>query len=150
MWRLLPAASSIEGGIMKSDARVPQHDPSSWSDARRRADTTLIRALERTSTADDDATHSALSAFVDLLVSEGLTPEATVIALKDALTRAHLLYRLEPLFREHLREGLVSACIDRYFATRTPDDVRRSEDVPRRASGLHLMSADELPEDSRP
>ena len=150
MWRLLPAASSIDGGIMNPDARVPQHDPSSWSDARRRADSTLIRALERTSTTEDDATHAALSAFVDLLVAEGHTPEATVIALKDALTRAHLLYRLEPLFREHLREGLVSACIDRYFATRTPDDVRQPDMPPARPPGLRLMGADERRGETRP
>ena len=133
---------------MNNDAHVP-HDASSWTDARRRADSMLIRALERTSTAEDDATRSALNAFVDLLVSEGLTPEATVIALKDVLTRAHLLYRLEPLFREHLREGLVSACIDRYFAMCGPDDMRASDEAAKRRLRLRLLPADDRRGDAR-
>ena len=109
---------------MESDARFARsHRPSSWSAARRQGEATLLRLLERTMSAEDEETRRALHAFVDALVDEELTPEAAVIALKEALGRGHFFYRFEPLMCEQLRVALVSECIDHYFVARGADDV---------------------------
>jgi hypothetical protein len=108
-----------------------EHGPSSWSAARRLADTALLRTLERVTDIDDEGMHPAVHAFVEVLVKEGLTPEAVVIALKDTFGRAHFLNRFEPLVREQMRSAWVSECIDQYFASRATDDVslRSAESV---------------------
>jgi hypothetical protein len=109
---------------MERDASLDQsHRPSSWSAARRQGEAALLRALERASGTADEDTRDALRAFVEVLVAEGVTPEAAVIALKEAILRAHFLFRYEPMVREHLRTTLVSECIDHYFLVRTPDDA---------------------------
>jgi hypothetical protein len=109
---------------MESGARDShEHGRSSWSAARRLAEATLLRTLERVTAANDSAMRPAVHAYVDVLVSEGVTPEAAVIALKETFARAHVLYRFEPLVREQMRSAWVSECIDHYFATRTADDV---------------------------
>lgn len=128
---------------MEYDARsATSHRSSSWSTARRQGEATLLRLLECTMSVEDDDTRRALHAFVDALVDEGLTPEAAVIALKEALGRGHFFYRFEPLMREQLRAALVSECIDHYFVARGADDVisrapmassvERAREVPRR------------------
>jgi hypothetical protein len=127
---------------MESDARsAMSHRLSSWSLARRQGEATLLRLLECTMSVEDDATRRALHAFVEALVDEGLTPEAAVIALKEALGRAHYLYRFEPLVREHLRTSLVSECIDHYFIALGTDHLI----PPARAS----MSLEHAPERAR-
>jgi hypothetical protein len=102
------------------------------SEARREAEAELARAVDRSPHAEDSATREALHAFVDELVREGLTPEAAVIAVKDVLVRARVLYRFEPEMRTRVRAGMVSECIQRYFAVRQADDFpapRSSLDV---------------------
>ena len=102
--------------MMRSDASSPQpHRPSSWSPARRQSEADLLTAIERSGGRDDAPTRSALRAFVEVLADEGLPPEGAVIAVKDALGRAHFLTRVEPLIRDQLRTTLVSVCIDHYF-----------------------------------
>lgn len=109
---------------MESGARDSHdHGPSSWSPARRLAEDTLLHTLERVTAANDAAMRPAVHAFVEVLVKEGVTPEAAVIALKESFARAHVLYRFEPLVREQLRSAWVSECIDHYFAARRSDDV---------------------------
>ncbi|MEO6528927.1 MAG: hypothetical protein ABIP93_20080 [Gemmatimonadaceae bacterium] len=81
----------------------------------------MLRMLERASSAEDEGTRRALREFVEVLVAEGATPEGTVIALREAVDRAHFLYRIEPLAREHLRTALVSECIDQYFFVNRAD-----------------------------
>ena len=92
------------------------------SEARRAAESALARAVERSPHAEDPVTRQALHAFVDELVREGLTPEAAVIAVKDVLVRSRVLYRFEPEMRTRVRSGMVSECIQRYFAMRQSDD----------------------------
>jgi hypothetical protein len=92
------------------------------SEARREAETELARAVDRSPHAEDAATRQALHAFVDELVREGLTPEAAVIAVKEVLVRARVLYRFEPEMRTRVRAAMVSECIQRYFAIRQADD----------------------------
>jgi hypothetical protein len=93
------------------------------SEARRAAETELARAVDSSPHADDPATRDALHAFVDELVREGLTPEAAVIAVKEVLLRAGVLYRFEPETRTRVRSAMVSECIQRYFAVRRADDL---------------------------
>jgi hypothetical protein len=103
------------------------------SEARRQAEATFAHAVDQSPHADDPATREALYAFVDELVREGLTPEAAVIAVKDVLVRARVLYRFEPEIRTSVRSGMVSECIQRYFAIREADDFpapRSARDVP--------------------
>jgi hypothetical protein len=122
-------ASSFGGGIMESGAHDSHaHGPSSWSAARRLAEAVLVQRLERVTDIDDEELRRAVHAFVDVLVREGSTPEATVIALKETFGRAHFAHRFEPLAREQMRSVWVSECIERYF------DVR-GHDLAPRASG---------------
>jgi hypothetical protein len=93
------------------------------SEARREAETELARAVDSSPHADDPATREALYAYVDELVREGLTPEAAVIAVKEVLLRARVLYRFEPELRTRVRSAMVSECIHRYFAVRQTDDL---------------------------
>jgi hypothetical protein len=100
-----------------------EQDPTSCSAARRFADAALLRTLERVTQSNDEAMRPAVRAFVDVLMREGATPEAAVIALKETLAKAHVLYRFEPLVREQMRSMWVTECIDHYFATRPADDL---------------------------
>ncbi|MDB4882125.1 MAG: hypothetical protein JWL95_891 [Gemmatimonadetes bacterium] len=110
---------------MDSDAgQTHSHHAAGWSAARRQSELTLLRTLDQARSAEDERTKRALHAFVEVLVAEDLTPEATLIALKGALLRADFLIRCEPLVREHLRETLISECIDHYFASGRSADIR--------------------------
>jgi hypothetical protein len=131
---------------MELDARTSQpHPSSSASAARRQGEANLLRTLERSTSGEDSATMRALRALVDILVTEGLTPEGTVIAVKEAVGRAHFMHRFEPLFREHVRAALVSECIDHYFVARGCDDVRT-----RSATNVADVRQARLSEDSEP
>ena len=109
---------------MISDAGFYGNDMSTTSEGRRRAEAALVHALDVNPDVGDPATNAAVQAFVDLLVDEGLLPEATVIAFKAALARAESLHRFEAEHREQVRATLVSTCIERYFEVRVADDVR--------------------------
>jgi len=113
-----------EGGIVKPDAWSNRKDMSPRNEERRRAESALERAVDVNPDVATDATRAAICAYVDLLVDDGLLPEAVVIAVKKILSRTASLHRLEPEAREEMRSALVSACIQRYFARRLPDDVR--------------------------
>jgi hypothetical protein len=99
---------------------------STSSEARRRAEAALVRALDTNPDVSDPATHAAVRAFVETLVGEGLLPEATVIAFKAALSRTESLHGIESEKREQVRASLVSTCIEWYFEVRLADDVRPS------------------------
>ena len=99
------------------------------NEERRRTEAALLRAIDVSPDATSPDTLAAIHTFVDALVGEGLLPEATVIAFKHALTRSESLHRFEAEAREHLRSGLVSACIERYFITHAADS-RRVSNVP--------------------
>jgi hypothetical protein len=109
---------------MIPDARFHGNDMSTSSEARRRAEVALVHALDANPDVSDRATHAAIRAFVEALVSEDLLPEAAVIAFKAALSRAESLYRIESEKREQVRASLVSTCIERYFEARGTDDTR--------------------------
>jgi hypothetical protein len=109
---------------MIPDAGFHGNDMSTSSEARRRAEAALVHALDANPAASDPATHAAIRAFVETLVSEGLLPEATVIAFKATLSRTESLHRMESEEREQLRTSLVSTCIERYFEVRGTDDAR--------------------------
>src|SRR5215203_5562496 len=109
---------------MKSDAWSNGNDMSTSSEERRRSEAALVRAVDANPDVTCAGTHSALCAYVDVLTDEGLLPEAAVIAFKSTLGRAESLHRLEAEAREQVRSALVSACIQRYFTSRRPDDVR--------------------------
>jgi hypothetical protein len=113
---------------------------STSSEERRRTEAALVRAIDVNSDAASPETHAALCAFVDVLLDEGLLPEAAVIAFKSVLSRSESLYRLESELREHARAALVSACIDRYFTARVADDVRVAK-----TPSLRLVREDEPP-----
>ena len=109
---------------MIPDAGFHGNDMSTSSEARRRAEAALVRALDASPDVSDPATHAAVRDFVATLVTEGLLPEATVIAFKATLSRADSLHRLESEKREQVRASLVSTCIERYFEVRGTDDTR--------------------------
>ena len=106
------------------DARSNMNDMSTSSEERRRTEAALVRAIDVEPSVEASTTHAALCRYVDLLVDEGLLPEAVVIAFKSTLARAESLQRFEGEVREALRSALVSACIQRYFTRRPADDVR--------------------------
>ena len=91
---------------------------SSWSINRRTKHALFLRALERMRAMDDSPVYVALHGFVDALEMDGLTPEATVIAVKETILRSTCLSRFEQPTREHVRISLVAACIDRYYDVR--------------------------------
>lgn len=104
---------------MDSDApSLTASGESSWSSNRRLTHAQLLRALEKIRSIDDPPVYEALHALVDALVSEGMTPEGTVIAVKEAILRSTCLSRFEQPVRERVRSSLVAACIDRYYDTR--------------------------------
>jgi hypothetical protein len=109
---------------MKPDAGFHEKYMSTPSEGRRRAEAALVHALDLNPDVGDPATHAAVRAYVDALVSEELLPEATVIAFKTTLARASSLHQFESEKREQVRASLVSACIERYFEVRVADDVR--------------------------
>jgi hypothetical protein len=97
---------------------------STTSEERRRTEAALVRAIDVNPDATSPETLAAIDAFVDALLDEACLPEAAVIAFKIALTRSESLHRFEAEARDQLRSALVSACIERYFAARTVDDMR--------------------------
>jgi hypothetical protein len=109
---------------MIPDAGFHGNDMSTSSEARRRAEAALVHALDANPDVSDPATHAAIRAFVEALVSEDLLPEAAVIAFKLAMSRSESLYRIESEKREQVRASLVSTCIERYFEVRGTDDAR--------------------------
>lgn len=125
---------------MTPDARYHENDMSTASEERRRTEAALVRAIDANPDIASSETHSAVCAFVDILLDEGLLPEAVVIAFKSALARAESLYRFEAETREQMRSALVSACIQHYFTGRVADDVRIT-----RTSSLRLVREDESP-----
>ena len=108
---------------MMRDAWSNENDMSTSSEERRRTEAALVRAIDVDPSVEAPATCAAVCAYVDLLSDGGLLPEAVVIAFKWTLSRAESLQRLEADVREELRSALVSACIQRYFTRRVPDDV---------------------------
>jgi hypothetical protein len=136
-------SGSAEGGIMNPDAWSNRKDMSTRNEERRRAEVALERAVYVNPDVVSEVTHAAICTYVDLLVDDGLLPEAVVIAFKRILSRTASLHRLEPEAREEIRSALVSACIRRYFMRRIPDDmriatsplrlVRDERDAPRRS-----------------
>ena len=108
---------------MYSDARSDRENMPTSSEARRRAEEALALALDESPHVTHAATRAAVHAYVDALATEGLMPEAVVIALKDLLLRHPSMHRYEPEARAELRTLLVSECIMHYFGARTPDDV---------------------------
>jgi hypothetical protein len=120
------------------DARYHENDMPTSSAERRRTEAALVRAIDANPDVASGETFSAVCAFVDVLLDEGLLPEAVVIAFKAALARAESLYRVEAETRDQLRAALVSACIQRYFAGRVADDVRIT-----RSPALRLVREDE-------
>jgi len=133
---------------MALDAWSRKRDMPKSSEMRRRTAAALVRTLEASPEVANPTTRAALRAYVDVLVNEGLPPEAVVIAFKATLVRARSLQRLEPELREQIRASLVSECIERYFLASVPDDVRapitprleivrddRSSDGPRAPEG---------------
>jgi hypothetical protein len=111
---------------------------STTSEERRRTEAALVRAIDVNPDATSPETLAAIGAFVDVVLDEGLSPEAAVIAFKTALMRTQSLPRFEAEARERFRSALVSTCIECYFATRIADDVRVS-----RVSSLRLVRDDE-------
>ena len=107
---------------MYRDARSDREHMTTSSEARRRAEVALALALDESPQVTHPATRTALHAFVDVLASDGLMPEAVVIAFKDLLLRAHPLHRFEPEARAALRTALVSECIAHYFGAHATDD----------------------------
>ena len=121
---------------------------STASEERRRTEAALVRAIDMNPDAAWPETRAAVHAYVDVLLDEGLLPEAVVIAFKAALTRAESLHRLEGEAREPLRARLVSACIDRYFTSRLDDEVRVSRTPPLRLVRDEEAATDRAPEAS--
>ena len=124
--------------VVAQDAWPHRKTMSTPNEERRRNEAALVRAIDMSPDATSPETLAAIRIFVDDLVDEGLLPEATVIAFKSVLTRSESLHRFEAEAREHLRAALVSACIERYFTARTPQD-RRASSVP----SLRLVRDDE-------
>ena len=111
---------------------------STTSEERRRTEAALVRAIDMDPDATSPEMRAAVAAYVDVLLYEGLLPEAAVIAFKATLTRAESLHRFEAEAREQTRARLVSACIDCYFASRLDDEVRVS-----RTASLRLVREEE-------
>jgi len=111
---------------------------STSSEERRRTEAALVRAIDMDPDATSPEMRAAVAAYVDVLLDEGLLPEAAVIAFKATLTRAESLHRFEAEAREQTRARLVSACIDCYFASRLDDEVRVS-----RTASLRLVREEE-------
>lgn len=109
---------------MAADAWSNRNDMSTSSEERRRSEAALVRAIDADPNVSSPATFDAVCAYVDALASDGLLPEAAVIAFKTTLARVESLHRFEAEAREQLRSALVSACIQRYFGPRVADDVR--------------------------
>ena len=109
---------------MTADAWFNGNDMSTSSEERRRAEAALVRAIDANPDVSSPSTFGAVCAYVDALASDGLLPEAAVIAFKTTLAQVESLHRFEAEAREQLRSALVSACIQRYFGTRGADDVR--------------------------
>ena len=127
---------------MDSDApQLAASGESSWSSNRRAAHAQLLRTLERIRSIDDPQAYDALYALVDVLVLDRLTPEATVIAIKDAILRSMCLSRFELAMRERVRSSLVAASIDRYYDFRATLDDRPP--APRPARHLRVESRDD-------
>jgi hypothetical protein len=119
-----PTSTLVEGGIMALDAWSRKREMPTSTEMRRRTAAALGRALEASPEVANPTTRAALRAHVDVLVREGLTPEAVLIAFKETLARAQSLQRFEPELREQIRASLISECIERYFLASTPDDLR--------------------------
>jgi len=109
---------------MNPDAWSNRNDMSTRNEERRRAEAALERAVDVNPDVAAEGTRAAICAYVDQLTDDGLLPEAVVIAFKRILSGTASLHRLEPEAREEMRSALVSACIQRYFTRRIPDDVR--------------------------
>jgi hypothetical protein len=109
---------------MALNAWSHRNDMSTSSEERRRSEAALVRAIDANPDASAPATFAAVCDYVDALASDGLLPEAALIAFKNTLGRVESLHRFEGDTREHLRSALVSACIQRYFGIRPADDVR--------------------------
>jgi hypothetical protein len=122
---------------MHPDAWFQVNDMARSSAARREAEQVLAGALGRSPSVSDPSTRAAVHAYVDVLVREGSTPEAAVIAVKELLAAEPVLFRYEPEERTHLRAALVSECIARYFQS-------RGDDMPARAPrvSIPMPSAD--------
>lgn len=137
---------------MYSDARSDREHMTTSSDARRMAEVALAGALDESPHVTHVATRIALHAYVDALATEGLMPEAVVIAFKDLLLRTQALHRYEPETRIELRTVLVSECIAHYFGVRAPDDAPRVRPKLRIIRGGDLdapRGATERPPDGR-
>ena len=127
---------------MDSDAQsLTPSGESSWSSDRRIVHARLLRALERMRSIDDQRSYEALEALVDTLVMERFTPEATVIAIKEAIGQSTCLSRFELSMRERVRSSLVAACIERYYETCATVDARAP--APRAGRMLRLDSRDD-------
>jgi hypothetical protein len=123
--RAVPTMGTWKEAFTTMDARSNVNDMSTSSEERRRAEAALVRAIDMDPSVEaSTTTHAALCRYVDLLVDDGLLPEAVVIAFKSVITGAASLQQFEGDVREELRSALVSACIQRYFAPRPADDVR--------------------------
>src|SRR3954469_10762097 len=79
-WQRTTRRGLAEGGIMTSDAWNNGNDMSTSSEQRRRTEAALVRAIDMYPDVSAATTRSAICAYVDLLVSDGLLPEAVVIA----------------------------------------------------------------------
>jgi hypothetical protein len=123
------------------------------SEVRRRAEVALALALEQSPHVTHAVTRAALHAYVDALATEGLMPEAVVIAFKDLLLRTQALHRFEPETRIELRTVLVSECIAHYFGVRSPDDAPRKRPKLKVIRGSELdgpRNSTDRPSDGRP
>jgi hypothetical protein len=78
----------------------------------------LVRTLEQMRTVDHRPAYDAVRLLVDTLLTDGFTPEATVITVKSAIEESACLMRFERPVRERVRVALVATCIDRYFEAR--------------------------------
>ena len=129
---------------MVHDTRAPARRDSGPSDACQAAERALLLELERSSRGMSAATRDAVTRYAESLASEGLTPEATVIAFKQTLAMSASLGRLGTAAREEFRASLVSLCIDTYFARRDLADAPS-----RRPDWLLRKGRQEPPPDAR-
>jgi hypothetical protein len=107
---------------MPRDAHL-QPRPISSPGPRRRAESVLLRTLDRAASLDDGRVREAVTRYVDALAEQALPPETTIVVFKETLGRSRFLRRYEPLQREELRTRLVTWCIERYFAAREGTDT---------------------------
>jgi hypothetical protein len=101
---------------MPRDDLQPRLTPSPGP--RRRAESALLRTLDRAASLGDRQVREAVTRYVDALADQALPPEAAVVVFKETLGRSRFLRRHEPLQREEMRTRLVTWCIERYFAAR--------------------------------